>query len=118
MRAFLDERPQLFRSSTEEFGAVCAGGSIMGPTYLGRIAILLLVVSTATAHCVSAQETAKDLLAIQIRDQGYRCDKPVSAKRDEKRSKADVSVWVLRCETRSYRMRLAPDMAARVQLLK
>ena len=90
----------------------------MSPTCRGRIVILSLVFSAVTAHHISAQETAKELLAIQIRDQGYRCDKPVSAKRDEKHSKADAPVWVLRCEHRSYRMRLAPDMAARVQQLK
>ena len=90
----------------------------LGCLRVGRIAILSLVISATAAHSVSAQETAKELLAIQIRDQGYSCDKPVSAKRDAKHSKADVSVWVLRCEHRSYRMRLAPDMAARVERLK
>ena len=89
----------------------------MGPTSRVRVVILSLVFSTVTAQQVSAQETAKELLAIQISDQGYRCDKPVSAKRDAKHSKADVSVWVLRCEHRSYRMMLTPDMAARVQRL-
>ena len=93
----------------------------MDPTCLGRIAILSLVFSAVAAHRVSAQETvketAKELLAIQIRDQGYRCDKPVSAKRDKKHSGPDVAVWVLRGEKNTYRMRLAPDMAARVQRL-
>jgi len=84
---------------------------------IGQIAALALVFSATAVVGVGAQETAKELLAIQIRDQGQRCDTPVSAKRDAKHSKADVSVWVLRCEHRSYRMTLMPDMAARVQRL-
>lgn len=76
------------------------------------------LVIAAQAQSAPEQETAKGLLAIQARAQGYRCDNPVSAKRDAKKSGPDVSVWVLRCEHNSYRMRLAPDMAARVQRLK
>jgi hypothetical protein len=80
--------------------------------------VCVQIAIAASAQGVSAQETAKELLAIQIRSQGYRCDMPVSAKRDQKHSGPDVSVWILRCEQNSYRMRLAPDMAARVQRLK
>jgi hypothetical protein len=81
------------------------------------LALLALIINATVIFEVAAQETAKELLAIQIRDQGQRCDKPVSAKRDAKRSKPDTAVWVLRCEHRSYRMILSPDMAARVQRL-
>ncbi len=84
---------------------------------IGQIAALSLVINAAAIFEVAAQETAKDLLAIQIRDQGQRCEKPVSAKRDAKHSKPDAAVWVLRCEHRSYRMTLSPDMAARIQRL-
>jgi hypothetical protein len=92
---------------------------MIAPTYprIGQIAAFSLVISATAVFGVAAQETAKELLAIQIRDQGQRCEKPVSAKRDAKHSRADVSVWVLRCEHRSYRMTLTPDMAARIQRL-
>ena len=84
----------------------------------GIIAALIVVAALVAIlpQNVSAQETAKGLLAIQARSQGYPCDVPVSASR--KSSKRDVSVWVLRCDRNSYRMTLAPDMAARVQPLK
>ena len=87
------------------------------PTRAICVATVQLAIG-ASVQTVSAQETAKDLLAIQARSQGYRCDKPVSAKRDVKRSGPDASFWVLRCERNSYTMRLDPDMAARVQRLK
>jgi hypothetical protein len=70
------------------------------------------------AQDASAQETAKGLLAIQARAQGYRCDKPISAKKDAKRSRPDAAYWVLRCEHNAYTMRLDPDMAAHILRLK
>ena len=78
--------------------------------------VAALIVIALLPQNVSAQETAKGLLAIQLRSQGYPCDVPVSASR--KSAKGDVSVWVLRCDHNSYRMTLTPDMAARVQRLK
>jgi hypothetical protein len=65
----------------------------------------------------SAQEATKDLLAAQIRDQGYSCDKPVSAQRDLSRSRPGEAAWVLKCASETYRLRLIPDMAARVERL-
>jgi hypothetical protein len=58
-----------------------------------------------------------ELLAAQLRTQGFRCDKPVSAQQDAGRSKPDEAVWIVRCANASYRMRLIPDMAAVVEPL-
>jgi outer membrane lipoprotein-sorting protein len=80
------------------------------------VAVPFLFVSLA--QDASAQETAKGLLAVQARAQGYRCDKPVTARKDAKRSRPDEAFWVLRCERNSYTMRLTPDMAAYIQRLK
>jgi len=87
---------------------------------LNRLLCLLAVpfVFVLPAQNASAQDTAKGLLATQVRAQGYRCDKPISAKKDVKRSRPDEAFWVLRCEHKSYTMRLTPDMAANIQLMK
>ena len=66
------------------------------------------------AQAVEAQETSKEIIAAQIRTQGFTCDKPESAKRDPERSKPDEAVWILKCEKTTYRVRLIPDMAADV----
>jgi hypothetical protein len=52
-----------------------------------------------------------------LRTQGFRCDKPVTAERDAARSKPDQAAWVVKCANASYRMRLTPDMAAKVEPL-
>jgi len=87
---------------------------------IGRVLCLVAVpfLFVSLAQDASAQETAKGLLATQARAQGYRCDKPISAKKDVKRSRPDEAFWVLRCERNSYTMRLTPDMAAHIQRLK
>lgn len=80
------------------------------------ITIQIMIIATVVQG-VSAQEPTKDLLAAQIRDQGYLCSKPLSAMKDLTRSRPDQAVWVLRCKNANYRLRLVPDMAARVQRL-
>ena len=80
---------------------------------------LLLVVMAACAGAgtftLSAQEDATNIVADQIRAQGYKCDSPQSAKQDTQASKPDEAVWILQCESGSYRVRLIPDMAAKVE---
>ena len=82
------------------------------------IAGFWIAISVIAVPGASAQEAPKDVLAAQIRDQGYRCDKAISAKKDLKRSRPDEAMWVLRCNNGVYRMRLIPNMAARVERLK
>lgn len=78
-----------------------------------------LVIATALngRSCV-AQETPQDMLAAQIRTQGFACDKPQSAVKDVTRSKPDYAVWVLKCGNATYRISRVPDMAAKVEQLE
>ena len=75
------------------------------------------VLTTSTSILADDQETAKDIVATQIRGQGFACDNAQSAVRDLALSKPDETVWVLKCENSTYRVRLIPGMAARVELL-
>jgi hypothetical protein len=87
---------------------------------------MILLVIGGVLPCVeysqSAAQTAsvapKDMLAAQIRSQGFACDKPQRATRDAKRSKPDHEVWVLKCENAIYRVGRYPDMAAKVERLR
>jgi hypothetical protein len=89
-------------------------------------AILLLILSSSVALAMvlfesvarAAEETPKDMLAAQIRIQGYACDKPQRALRDAKRSGPDHEVWTLRCENATYRVSRYPDLAAKVVRLR
>jgi hypothetical protein len=84
----------------------------------------LLVTACAAAALLSGsynasaqQDTPPEILASQLRLQGYRCDAPVTAQRDAQLSKPDEAAWILKCANTSYRMRLTPDMAARIEQL-
>jgi hypothetical protein len=82
------------------------------PAILG----LLGAGGTAIAAGPSGADT-QNILAAQLRDQGYSCDKPQSAEWDVQASTPDEAVWVVQCENDKYRMRLVPDMAAKVERL-
>jgi hypothetical protein len=68
-----------------------------------------------TLPAQAAEEMPAEIIAGQIRDQGYSCDKALSAERDGERS--DNAVWILKCQNATYRVRLIPDMAAKVERL-
>ena len=65
----------------------------------------------------SDDEMPAEIIAVQIRKQGYECINPKSAKRDPKASEADLPVWILTCENATYRVRLVGNMADHVEKL-
>jgi hypothetical protein len=81
----------------------------------GWLAVSVLWVGLANT---SYAQTPADDLAAQVRQQGYRCDQPITASRDVKRSKPESAVWIVKCRNAAYTMRLTPDMAARITKLK
>jgi len=83
--------------------------------------LLLAIVSILFSPQVRAQqipaETLQGILAAQIRTQGFTCEKALGAKKDNKRSRPDRGVWVLKCSNANYRITRVPDMAANVEPL-
>ena len=60
-------------------------------------------------------EIPPDIIAVQIRKQGYECTNPQQAKRDPEASKPDLPVWILTCENATYRVRLVGNMADHIE---
>jgi hypothetical protein len=87
---------------------------ILCPTYLSLGVLLVGLLAPLQA----AGETVQNMLAAQIRTQGFACDKALGARRDAKRSKPDFAVWVLKCSNATYRVSRPPDMAAKVEPLR
>ncbi len=81
----------------------------------------MLVLTGAVSAPVVAQtdaagaKEAADLVATQVREQGYDCKDPVKAERDAQASTPDETMWNLTCKSTSYRVRLVPDMAAQIE---
>jgi hypothetical protein len=76
-------------------------------------AFLVAVLATS----VAAVEKPADIIAAQIRVQGYACDTALGARRNRRASKPNETVWTLRCSNGTYRVTLVPDMSARVTLV-
>jgi hypothetical protein len=97
--------------------------SVLGAPGVSFFSVLMLIVDVLGSVPIgspaqAAGETPRDILAAQIRIQGFACDKPLSAARDAKRSKPDHAVWVLKCSNATYRISRFPDMAAQVEQLR
>ena len=81
---------------------------------LGTTGVVLII---PYGHAADPKERSKEIIAVQLRRQGYECNKPQSAERDDAASKPDAEIWTLNCEGVSYRVKLIPNMAATVEKL-
>jgi hypothetical protein len=80
--------------------------------------LLFLSAVVMLAEGVRAQEMAvAEIIADQVRDQGYVCHESLSAELDSAYSRPDEPVWILECDNATYRVRLIPGMAADVERL-
>jgi hypothetical protein len=76
---------------------------------------VLIVTGTGGMPAFATDAGPKDIIAAQLRSQGYACDQPHSAQRDVTASTPNETVWMLQCESAKYRVRLVPNMAAEVE---
>jgi hypothetical protein len=81
-------------------------------------AVALTYLSALASMAEEPDGAAGEIVAAQIRTQGFECTLPVSAVRDRAASRPNVTVWVLNCGNARYQVRLVPDMAAQVTQLK
>lgn len=79
---------------------------------------LASVIIPSMAVAEEAEESSKEIIAVQIRRQGYTCDNPESARPDPEYSRSDEEAWILKCQNATYRVRLVPDMAAKVERIE
>ncbi len=62
-------------------------------------------------------ETPAEIIAVQIRKQGYTCGKAESAERDVDASKPNLPIWILKCDNARYRVRVFANQADEVERL-
>ncbi len=75
------------------------------------VTLVCLAGSVATA---AALDRGAEVVASQIRRQGFTCKNPSSAERIQAESAPDTPVYLLKCEGMTYRVRLIPDQASEV----
>jgi hypothetical protein len=71
---------------------------------------------TGFSTLAEAAEVPKEIIAVQIRKQGYPCLNPKNATHDGE-TPLDDARWILHCDGVSYRVTLVPNMAAKVERL-
>jgi hypothetical protein len=89
-------------------------GSLWIPSLATRVLVSVCLggpVATATAQDQSADVK---IVGDQVRSQGFACDNPSSAERIEAESAPNHTVYLLKCESTTYRVVLIPDEAAQV----
>ena len=64
------------------------------------------------------EESAKDIVATTVRSQGYPCEQPERAARDEAASLPDQAAWVLECANARYWVRYDNDVPAEIRQLE
>ena len=89
----------------------------MSRVRLGAALLAGAMISGVGAGPAVADDPQLKLLADQLRLQGFACAHPKKATRDAAASKPHEAVWVVTCEDDTYRMRLIPDMAAKIEKL-
>jgi hypothetical protein len=78
------------------------------------IGSLILMALPAVALALEGDDPT-DIIAAQIRAQGYTCDNPKGATRDPDLSQGEDTGWILDCGDATYKVKLVPDMAATVK---
>lgn len=81
-------------------------------------AVLTLGFATSAVVVTAADDGPQETLAAQVRIQGQACGKAQKAERDTALSKPDEAVWTLTCDNATYRVRLIPHMAAKIEQIK
>jgi hypothetical protein len=89
----------------------------MSNSVLFSISVAIAGLVTTSTFADNGLEPPMDLLASQLRDQGFPCDHPDGAQLDEKTSKPNETVWVVDCKGVRYQMTVVPDLAAKVKKL-
>jgi hypothetical protein len=87
-------------------------------------AVLCPAVALAAAGVALAQhrappddESALDIVATTVRSEGYACEQPKRAHRDEATSLPDRAAWVIECANATYWVRYDNDVPAEIRQL-
>ncbi|WP_253710961.1 hypothetical protein [Bradyrhizobium sp. WD16] len=85
---------------------------------LGVAVLAIGLAASVVVPVAAADDGPQETLAAQVRIQGLACGKPQKAERDAALSKPDEAVWILTCDNATYRLRLIPHMAARIEQIR
>src|SRR4051812_29178317 len=74
----------------------------------------LFLIGSAAITAAQDEATAMRIVADQVRSQGLACANAISAELVAAESAPDKPVYLLKCDTATYRVQVIPDQAAKV----
>lgn len=77
--------------------------------------LALCGLALAAPAMAQGADTPPDIVADQIRSQGFECGTAESAVRDEADTTPGEQAWILTCSNATYRVKFVPDQAAHVE---
>lgn len=76
------------------------------------------IVAAVSAPAAAQDAPAAEIIAAQVRIQGHPCGKAQGAVRSPTASRPDEPLWRLTCDDAVYDVRLVPDQAAKIVVIK
>lgn len=89
-------------------------GAIARQAFVDSTLAGALLCLTAAVTVAQDQNLPVDVIAAQIRHQGFECRDPVSTRRLDAQSRPDEPLYLITCAGESYRVRLIPHREAEI----
>lgn len=63
-------------------------------------------------------ESAETIVSSVVRREGYQCDKPIHAFKDEADSVPEEMAWFLKCKNAAYKVKLLPHYLSEIEIIE
>jgi hypothetical protein len=80
-----------------------------------QLAIVMALIPSCAALAVDDNKGQEQIIAAQVRAQGFECATPKAIKRDPEITLPGQIGWMLECESAVYRVMLTPHRAAKIE---
>ena len=80
---------------------------------------LLAILCVLAVPCLADDsESVETIVSSVVRREGYKCEKPIKATKDEADSVPEEMAWFLKCKNATYKVRLLPHYLSEVEVLE
>jgi hypothetical protein len=79
---------------------------------------IVLANSLVTSCLADDLESVETIVSSVVRREGYRCDKPIYASKDEADSVPEEMAWFLKCKNATYKVKLLPHYLSEIEIIE
>lgn len=85
---------------------------------VSTLAHIVLAYSLVTSCLADDLESAETIVSSVVRREGYRCDKPIHAFKDEADSVPEEMAWFLKCKNATYKVKFLPHYLSEIEIIE